>query len=256
MIRYPVYIPSKGRPGESRTIPLLNESSIPFHVVVEPQDYAAYSKAYPHESLLKLPINDGGISYARSFCKKHSTEAGDKRHWQFDDDIQKLYTYEMGQKISTAADAVLYNCESFVDRYNNIAIAGLMNTAFGFNLTKPFKKNQCAYGCVLVLNDTDLSWRMRTTGEDTDYSLQALSQGWCTIVFQVYQFLTPSTGTNKGGNSDAYIEDKRMERIRELQRFWGKQLIRIHNRYGRPQQDLSRVWRKFDTPLVKVADAC
>ena len=251
---YPVYIPSKGRAGKVRTVPLLQEAGVSFYIVVEPQDYTDYADAYPDVSVIQMPINNGGISYVRRFCKDHSIEAGDKRHWQLDDDIRKFYTYESGKKVVGDAGVILQYCESFVDRYSNVAIASLMDSTFGFKLTEPFKRNkQCAV-CVLVLNQTEFTWRVHTTGEDTDYSLQALSLGWCTILFQMFQYLNPTPGTTQGGLFERYSYDQCMARIRELQSLWGTQVVKIENRYGTPRPDLRHIWRKFATPLVKVAD--
>ena len=41
--RYPIYIPSKGRAGESPTVKMFNKHGVDFHVVVEPQDFDDYA---------------------------------------------------------------------------------------------------------------------------------------------------------------------------------------------------------------------
>jgi len=250
--KYPIYIPSKGRSGNSKTVSQLEEAGMSFSIVVEPQDYESYKEAYPDAVLVQLPKDNGGISYVRTFCKTHSAELGAERHWQLDDNINAFYKMENGKRITVTPAAALVDTENFIDRYSNVAIAGLMSTAYGFGVQVPFKKNQQVYCCVLVLNSTDFIWRMRTTGEDTDYCLQVLSAGWCTILMQIYQIGKATTGSTKGGLQDHYKDDGRIQRVRELQRLWGKNLIGIHNKYGRPQQDLRHVWRKFDTPLEKV----
>mgnify|MGYP003131623790 CR=1 FL=1 len=253
MVRYPIYIPSKGRWANCKTADFLLEENIPFYIVVESQEKDSYIEKYGKDKILVLPFQDvSSPSPIRTWIKQHSTQAGDKRHWQIDDNIRKIYKFDKGKANPVDALTALSESENFVDQYRNIAIAGLKSKAYGFNITAPYKINQQVYCCVLVQNDTDLFWRTKTPCEDTDYSLQVLASGLCTLLIQVYQIDKIRTGAMKGGNSTHYANDGRVQRVRELQRLWGDNIVKLTRRYGRPQQNLSHVWAKYKTPLEPV----
>jgi len=53
VIKYPIYIPSKGRPT-CVTAKVLEESGLNYLIVVEPQDYEQYSIYHKHDKLICL----------------------------------------------------------------------------------------------------------------------------------------------------------------------------------------------------------
>jgi hypothetical protein len=65
----------------------------------------------------------------------------------------------------------------------------------------PFLLNTRVYSCILIKNDIAYRWRGRYN-EDTDLSLRALKDGWCTVLF--YAFLADKIATlsMRGGNTD------------------------------------------------------
>ena len=249
---YPIYIPSKGRAASCLTAQALEREGTPFHVVVEEQERAAYAAVFGAERLLVLPFRDRGLVPVRNWIKEHSTQAGNKRHWQLDDDLTSLRQCTKGGRAPREFKRLLKASEEFVDRYTNVAIAGLKSSAYGHQTKVPFKTNQQVYCCVLVLNELPYQWRGKQ-GEDTDFSLQVLAGGWCTVLFQAFQFDAASTGSMSGGNTDGYEGDGRIERARELQHHWPK-LVRLQHRYGRPGFDCAHIWRRFDTQLIKRAE--
>tara|TARA_Y100000310_G_scaffold340843_1_gene437998 strand:+ start:211 stop:966 length:756 start_codon:yes stop_codon:yes gene_type:complete len=250
---YPIYIPSKGRWDNCITANVLLKENIPFYIVVEPQEKKQYEEQYGVNKILVLPFkNVSSPSPVRTWIKHHSTMAGDKRHWQLDDNINGFYKFVKNKRVPSDALTTITECETFIDEFKNVAIAGLKNKAYGYQIKESYKKNQQVYCCVLVLNDTDLFWRTKTPCEDTDYSLQALASGWCTVLIQIYQIDKIKTGGMKGGNSTHYDNDGRVKRVRELQRLWGDNIIKLSRRYGRPQQSLGHVWRKYTTPLERI----
>lgn len=248
-LHYPIYIPSKGRADKCLTARALDDEGTPFRIVVEPQERKSYADAYGEARVLVLPFSDRGLVPVRNWIKDHATEEGYLRHWQLDDDLTSLKQCAKGGRVKREFRPLLASSEAFVDRYENVAIAGLKSAAYGHQTKVPFKTNQQVYGCVLVLNDLPYRWR-GLRGEDTDFSLQVLSGGWCTILFEAFQFDTVSSGTMSGGNTDGYEGDGRLERARELQRRWPK-LIKIRRTHGRPGFDCGHIWRKFDTPLKR-----
>lgn len=162
--RYPVFIPTKGRHQHSAalTIRCLLADEVPFYAVVEAEERDAYAAVAGEDRVLVLPESGQGLVYARNWIKDYSTERGDARHWQLDDNIIEFRRFYRNQRIPCHAGVGLRVCEDFVDRYENVAIAGLNYQMFGVKATKPFVTNCHVYSCVTpgtpVLCD-DLVWR-------------------------------------------------------------------------------------------------
>ena len=159
--RYPIYIPSKGRFDVCYTAKVLEEDNVPYHLVVEPQEYDRYAENYAKDHLLVLPFSDqGSVIPARNWIKDHATKAGHERHWQLDDNIRKFRRTCLGKRIPVAAGLALRICEDFTDRYENVAISGLNYSMFVFKQrVPPFYVNVHVYSCTLVLNSVPYRWR-------------------------------------------------------------------------------------------------
>src|SRR3990167_10912391 len=154
MPRYPVYIPSKGRYERCLTANVFVTDGVPFFLVVEPQEVEEYGKRYGYEMLLILPwqgddekrrafteerrIENGGLIAVRNWIKEHSIAAGNERHWQVDDNIHSVWRYYKGKRLYCRAGVAFAAAEDFVDRYENIAIAGLNYVMFGVGKMPPF----------------------------------------------------------------------------------------------------------------------
>jgi hypothetical protein len=57
------------------------------------------------------------------------------------------------------------------------------------------------HNCILIQNDIPYRWRGRYN-EDTDLSLRALKDGWCTVLFYAFIADKMTTMTLSGGNTD------------------------------------------------------
>lgn len=108
--------------------------------------------------------------------------------------------------------------EDFADRYENIAIAGPHYYMFAPRKTKqpPFNWNRRIYSCILLRNDLPYEWRGRYN-EDTDLSLRALKDKWCTVIFHAFLAQKITTMLMKGGNTDElYKDDGRLRMAQSL----------------------------------------
>jgi hypothetical protein len=109
--------------------------------------------------------------------------------------------------------------EEFVDRYENIAIAGPNYMGFAVARYKlpPFILNTRIYSMLLINNKIPYRWRGKYN-EDTDLSLRALKDGWCTVQFYAFLGDKVATLTMKGGNTDTVYNtgDKRLEFAKSL----------------------------------------
>lgn len=248
--RYPIYIPSKGRSDKCLTAKFLVRDGVPFFLVVEPQEAEAYRARFGAECVLVLPFSNLGLGSipARNWIKDHSIAAGFARHWQIDDNISGIWRKWRGRRLYCAAGVGLAATEDFVDRYENVAIAGLNYVMFAMDTKKPFVLNAHVYSCTLVLNSTPHRWRGRYN-EDTDMCLQVLSDGWCTVQMNAFLVQKLGTMTVKGGNTDAlYKGDGRLKMARSLERLWPG-VVETKRRFDRPQHVIKHAWRHFDTPL-------
>ena len=251
MPKYPVYIPSKGRAESCLTADFLLDDGVLFRLVVEPQDQRAYAERYGQDKILVLPWdNPGSVIPARNWIKEHSTRSGHERHWQLDDNIKGIVRRKDEKLRRVSSAFALAQTELFVDRYSNVAIAGLAHRNFANFRPKPFYVNHQPYCCVLVLNDIPFKWR-GPYFEDADFCLQVLSAKWCTILMNVYLIEKSASMAMRGGNTDTvYRGDGRLNMVRGLQRRWPG-LVKIKRRWGRPQQNLASIWNKFDHPLIR-----
>lgn len=247
--RYPVYVPSKGRADDCFTARFLRNDGVPFRLVVEPQEEEAYAERFGAERVLVLPFRDrGSVVPARNWIKDHATGEGARRHWQLDDNITDIWRVWRGERLHCAAGPALRATEDFVDRYENVAIAGLNYVMFAVRVRKPFVVNCHVYSCSLVLNELPHRYRGRYN-EDTDICLQVLADGWCTLLVNAFLVQKLRTMVVRGGNTEElYGGDGRLRMARALERMWPG-VVSVDRRFGRPQHVVRAAWKRFDTPL-------
>lgn len=224
--RYPVYVISKGRWESRLTSKSLEKRGVPYHIVIEPQEYDNYAAVIEPAKILVLPFSNLGQGSipARNWVWEHSIEQGAERHWILDDNIRDFYRLHKNIKYRTDSGATFRAAENFTDRFENVALSGMQ-----YELLTPRKKrvppfivNTRIYSCILIKNDISYRWRGRYN-EDTDLSLRVLKDGWCTILFYAFLADKVATMTMKGGNTEALYKlgeqkDGRLEMARSLHR--------------------------------------
>jgi hypothetical protein len=200
---YPVYIISKGRWERRLTSKALERMSVPYRIVIEPQEYDQYAAVIDPGKILILPFSNLGQGSipARNWVWEHSVSEGWARHWIIDDNIAAFRRVHKGQRIEVSDGAILKASEDFVERYENIALAGLRYRFHHISVNNPFMLNTRIYSCILIKNDIPYRWRGRYN-EDTDLSLRALKDGWCTVLFLAFLIDKQATMTMKGGNTE------------------------------------------------------
>jgi len=251
--KYPIYIPSKGRADVCMTADALNKDAVPFRLVVESQERAAYAARYGEDCILVLPFCDRGLFMARRWIMEHSIAEGHARHWQLDDNMAGWVRMYRGKKIPVDAGIALRVVEDFSDRYENVAIAGHNYRFFHASAIPPFFRNVHVYSSTLINNEIPYRWRT-LYNDDTDMCLQALAGGWCTILVNAFLVNKKRTMTVKGGNTDElYQDDGRLRMARSLERLW-PHVVTTTRKYGRPQHHIHDSWRRFDTPLILRSD--
>lgn len=241
-MKYPIYIPTKGR-AEVATTPHLFEHT---HLVVEPHEADAYRENFPNHTVRVLPWRDRGLAPSRQWIKEHAEAPF---HWMLDDNIRSIHRVNKNTLHAIDAAEALAYCEHFVDRYSNIDIASLRHTNWSKYETKPFTTNVQVYCCMLIRTDAPYRWR-GPIAMDTDYSLQVLASGRCTLRFNAFAMQKASTMTVEGGLTDFYEADGKIKQARTMQRRW-PHAVKITRRHGVPRMQVGHIWQHYRTPLEK-----
>lgn len=197
--KYPICIPSKGRADCQKTGKALDRMGVSYRFFVEETEYEAYVAKLGESRVVRMPFHDLGQGSipARNFIWEWAKERGHRRHWTVDDNIQSFARCHNNRRLCVYGGAFFQAMEDFVDRYDNIAMAGPHHKGFVMDRdpnTTPFLLNSRVYSCILL--DTSLTHRWRGRyNEDTDLSLRLLKDGYCTLLFRA---LCMDKGTTVG----------------------------------------------------------
>jgi len=218
--KYPVYIISKGRWESRLTSKALERMKVPYHIVIEPQEYDQYASVIDKNKILTLPfsnLSQGSIP-ARNWVWEHSISIKAKKHWILDDNIYDFYRLNRNKRNIVQTGTIFKCCEDFTDRYENVKISG-MNYRFFVVATEPYPPyyvNTRVYSCILIDNSVKHRWRGRYN-EDTDLCLRVLKDNYCTILFNAFLIEKAATMRLKGGNTDElYKGDGRLKMAESL----------------------------------------
>lgn len=255
--KYPIYVISKGRWESRLTVKALESMRVPYHVVVEPQEYESYAAVIDEKKIYKLPFSNLGQGSipARNWVWEHALESGAERHWIIDDNIRWFGRLHKRKKTRVSDGVCFRAIEDFADRYENVALAGMQYEMFTpvNEKRKPLILNTRIYSCILILNSLTHRWRGRYN-EDTDLSLRVLKDGWCTVLFQSFICKKTATMRMKGGNTDElYRQDENFDGRYEMARSLFLQHpkhVRIKRRWGRWQHVVD--YRPFKSNRLKL----
>jgi len=238
MIRYPVFIPSKGRAEIALTPKALDLMGVPYKLVVEDVEADAYIRRWGRDKVLVLPFHDLGQGSipARNWIWEHAAETGAARHWVVDDNVDGFVRLNHNRRINVASDAIFRAVEDFTDRYENIAYSGFNYRFFADARTSrkpPITWNTRVYSTTLI--DTTLPYRWRGRyNEDTDLCLRALKDGYVTALFNAFLQNKMSTQKMAGGNTDhVYNTGDHRREFAESLRDQHPDVVRVVWRYDR-----------------------
>lgn len=236
--RYPVYVISKGRWESRLTVKALERINVPFYIVIEPQEFENYAAVIDPKKIFQLPFSNLGLGSipARNWVWAHAEKSGAARHWILDDNIDGFFRLNNNLKVEVETGATFRAAEDFVERYENVALAGFNYFMFASRKTviPPFTLNTRIYSCILIKNDIPYDWRGRYN-EDTDLSLRVLKDGWCTVLFNAFLAYKMTTVTIKGGNTDELYKGDGRLKMAESLKEQHPELVQITQKWGRPQ---------------------
>lgn len=247
---YPIYIVSKGRWESRLTAKSLEEMDVPYYIIVEQQEYDLYAAVIDPAKILVLPTKyldeydtfddlgatkSKGPGAARNFAWDHSISLGAKWHWVMDDNISGFCRLNRNEQYVAKTGSIFKAAEDFVDRYKNVAQAGLEYRFFSGGKRRykpPFRLNTRIYSCILNRNDVPFRWRGRYN-EDTDLSLRMLKAGWATVLFHCFTQNKAATQTVKGGNHTDFYEKEGTLPKSEMLVKMHPDLSKLVERWGR-----------------------
>ena len=212
----------------------LEKMNQPYYIVVEQSQYDNYAAVIDPKKILILPhkyledydacddlgfTKGKGPGAARNFCWDHSIFNGFAWHWVMDDNINDFYRMNLNMKVRVCSGTIFRCAEDFVERYDNVGIAGLNYHGFckQTDAVPPFIINTRIYSCLLIRNDIPYRWRGRYN-EDTDLCLRALKEGWVTVQFNAFLAEKVATQRMKGGNTaEFYAKEGTMPKSKMLE---------------------------------------
>jgi len=243
----------------------LETMSVPYHIVVERDEFDHYAAVIARDKILILdPVyqdsydtcdslgdkKSKGPGAARNFVWDHAIANGYEWHWVMDDNIKAFYRLHQNQKIPVSDGTILRCMEDFTLRYENVAMAGPNYEMFAPRKTKvpPFVLNTRIYSCNLIRNDLSYRWRGRYN-EDTDLSLRMLKGGWCTILFNAFLQNKMPTQKVKGGNTADFYEREGTLAKSRMQVALHPDVSRLTQRFGRWHHHVD--YSRFKFKLVR-----
>lgn len=215
--------------------------NVPYYLVVQPDQYIQYASVINSKKILVLPKPwwkpGEGLIHVRNWIWNHAKESGAKRFWQLDDNIKYFFRFNRHMKIPVTSGTIIRAAEDFVDRYTNVGQAGMQYEYFAPRKQKmnPFILNTRIYSCTLNLTSMPFRYELMYN-DDTDMSLQVLSGGYCTVLFNAFLCGKVPTMTMKGGNADIYRQriDGRKKMAVALKKKW-PDLVEIVEKWNRVQ---------------------
>ena len=210
--KFPIYIVSKGRWESRLTVKALEMMRVPFHLIVEKDEYEEYAKVVNPDKILITPdkYNEEydvfwddddprlGPGAARNFAWEHSMERGFSHHWVMDDNLDAFHRLNRNIKAEVTSGTIF----KIVKATDGVP---------------PYVKNTRIYSCLLIRNDIPYRWRGRYN-EDTDLSLRVLKDGWATLQFNAFLQGKVTTQRMGGGNHEqfysqdgTYLKSKMLE---------------------------------------------
>ena len=254
---YPIYIISKGRWERRQTVKTMEFIGAPYKIVVEPKEYDNYAEVIDQKNIIKAPENfselGSGSIPVRNYVWDLAIENGNKRYWILEDNIESIERFYNNLKTKCKTPTPFKVIEDFVDRYENIGLAGMHYAIFNpaSEARPPLHFNTRVYSCLLI--DTNLPFRWRGKyNEDTDFSLRVLKSGLCTVLFRTFLIGKRATLTQKGGNRDIYDEtDDRKEFVQSLI-DQHPDVVKLTKKFNRYHHQVN--YKPFAKNLLKLKD--
>lgn len=238
-----VYVPSRGRAGNSVTVDALVDEGRQPIIVVPLDERREYSRVYPTAFTIGVDIK--GIGPTRQWILKNARSRGLDRVWILDDDLHHPQHREHfgGQYRDITWSEWLGGIED-LSNDAQIGLAGGTLRQFGWSEEAAVLNTRIGYAVLI-----------RTTGpwnywpflhEDTDMNLQVLTSGYKTLRFPQYIFSTGHMSKLEGGCQEDYLAGLGEEGASHLVTKWKTHHGLVRIRRSKQGVPVTRVdWSRF-----------
>jgi hypothetical protein len=238
--KYPIFIPSKGRYDKNITARSFDMIGVDYKLVVEPQEYDKYASKVKKEKLLVTPHSDKGLTVTRNWIWDYAESLGVERFWTFDDNIYHMYRLNNNIKYRVLDGTILGVIEQFVERYENVPLAGMNYNSFCKHTDPlpPYYLNTRIYSNMLIqtgLKDNNGN-KVRNKlyfNDDTDLCLRVLKIGYCIIQFNAFLIDKEVTMRHDGGMTEAYKSTENRREFAEELKLAHPDVVNITEKFGR-----------------------
>lgn len=240
---------------------------VPHFVIVEPDEIPEYLSKVENEYAVVIPLDmsykdkydtfddlgntkSKGPGAARNYAWDHSINLGAKWHWVMDDNATEGFHYLFNnQKIKLRTGAFFNAIEDFVQRFDNVPLAGLNYSKFCImdDQNPPFILNTRIYSFCLIKNDIPYRWRGRYN-EDTDLSLRILKDGYCTIQINTFLAGKATTQTVQGGNTEEFYKHEGTLPKSEMLKQMHPDMVEVVWKFNRWHHQVN--YKVFQQPLI------
>jgi len=244
-----IWVPSRGRAGHSPTIKRMVKEGLVPNVVVPADEAEAYAEADPTVRVHPLLVQ--GIGLTRAWILEKNRRDGEQRFWMIDDDISNIAhrpDFAARRYYQSTWTTSLSDMTGRVPLEGNVALAGPVPRQYGYTKMVTEERDRRVGFCVLVR--TDGPWNYWPfLHEDTDITLQVLTNGWSTRLFYDWGFNTGVMSTTEGGCQPDYLRGAGTSHGIALHDKWERThpglVSLVRNRLG---STVTRVdWKRFRT---------
>lgn len=224
-------VPSKGRAGKSATLAMLDEQD-EVTVAVPVEEQSVYESIYPHFAI--LPVEEPGIGNARQALLTAARNDEWGAFWMLDDDITGFF-WRVGRKLVRTEIGPALNLMEDVLSEQKVGPVALAGPQFRHRAWAgpDVEVDKHLRNVVHVEPQAPIDYPP-ILKEDLDVVLQALTQGWHTVRFNLVAFDSPQMGTSQGGCREDYDAGKLDDACRALVERWpGLVEYDLDNKTGR-----------------------
>ncbi len=222
--------------------------NVPFRIIVEKQELDKYCQHFDDKHLLILDpeyqrtydtcddlgnTKRVGAGAARNFAWDNAISNGHEYHWVMDDNHRSFRRLHLNNRREVTDGTIFNAMETFAMRYSNVAMAGPNYVTFAPHRSPrpPFQVGTRIYSCNLIRNNVPFRWRGRYN-EDTILSLDMLTAGWNTVLFNAFLAEKENTQQQAGGNTDTIYADGTYEKSKMIVDQY-PEITRLVERWGR-----------------------